>query len=197
MSPLLATRAGDSAQGYGLFGAVAASSSFESIATATGAGNPTSITFSSIPQTYKHLQIRSSARNLSGSTLGVAMYVTVNGTANSDLHRLFGDGTSATADGANSGGSGGNGYIDWGQAGGGTTANIYGCSIVDVIDYTSTTKNKTFRLMSGTDLNGTGRIYLNSFAWFTTSAITSITITEPQGTGFTTASSFALYGIKG
>lgn len=172
-------------------------SSYESIASFTGAGNPTSITFSSIPQTYKHLQIRSSARNLSGSTVGVAMYVTVNGSANSNLHRLFGDGSTAQAEGYDTGGTGGNGYIDWGQAGGGTASDTMGVSIVDIHDYTSTTKNKTFRLMSGTDLNGSGRIYLNSFAWFTTSAITSITIIEPQATGFATASSFALYGIKG
>jgi len=41
-------------------------SSFESIATATGSGQ-TSVTFSSIPSTYKHLQIRIIARDNSGN----------------------------------------------------------------------------------------------------------------------------------
>lgn len=172
--------------------------SFESIQTLTGAGNPTSVTFNSIPQTYKHLQIRSNVRNTNtGYSAGIPLYITVNGSANSDLHRLWGDGSTANAAGYDNTGTGGNGYIDWGQAGGGTTANVYGSSVLDVIDYTSSSKNKTFRVNSGIDLNGSGRIYLDSFAWFTTSAITSITITDSVGSGFETGSTFALYGIKG
>jgi len=43
----------------------AVSGSFESIATSTPSGGTTSITFSSIPQTFKSLQVRSIVRDTS------------------------------------------------------------------------------------------------------------------------------------
>ena len=172
-------------------GVAASTNSFESISTVTvGAGGVSSVSFSSIPSTYKHLQIRFIARGLSGG----AIYTQFNGDtgANYSSHYLSGDG-SATAAGAQTSTSNPliirNGGIS-------TTANIFSAGVVDVLDYANTSKNKTIRSLGGQDLNGSGVIEFDSNAWYSTSAITSITMTQ-NGSGFAQYSSFALYGIKG
>jgi hypothetical protein len=71
-----------------------------------------------------------------------------------------------------------------------------------LLDYQNTNKFKTIRNLQGFDANGDGsgaRYYAIRFfsgLWQSTSAITSITITAPNG-NWATGSSFALYGIKG
>jgi hypothetical protein len=68
---------------------------------------------------------------------------------------------------------------------------------MDILDYTSTNKNKTVRSLGGFDRNGGGIITLSSSLWFKTpEAITSIRL-KPQSSSWTQYSSFALYGIKG
>lgn len=180
-------------------GVVAATSSYESIASATGTGTNATITFSSIPDTYKHLQVRTNVRNLSGAASARAMYARFNSDTgnNYTLHRLYGDGSTVAAQGSVTGDTGGQFFVDWAEADNGSASNLHGVSIIDIIDYANTSKYKTVRMLSGTDLNGTGRIYLSSALWVSTSAITSITFEDPTANGFTTSSTFALYGIKG
>ena len=57
--------------------------SFDSIASATGTGSSGTITFSSIPQTYKHLQIRGIGR-LDVVTGGVSTRIRLNGDTTSN-----------------------------------------------------------------------------------------------------------------
>jgi hypothetical protein len=67
--------------------------------------------------------------------------------------------------------------------------------ILDILDYGSTTKNKTVRLLQG--FPGSLKIIrLISGARYNTAAVTSVTFTAQAGS-FTTASRFSLYGIKG
>ena len=173
-------------------GAASAPGAFESIATASGSGVST-ITFSSIPSTYKHLQIRALNTVSDGSRWSMRF--------NSDtgnnyfMHYLLGNGSTASA--SSSGGASDqiNGVI---HGGGSTTYPAV--AVMDLIDYASTTKNKTLRLMTGTDDNGaTGYnfLYLKSGLWMSTSAVTSITIFNTSSTNGSTGSTFALYGIKG
>jgi hypothetical protein len=172
--------------------------SYESIATfAVGAGGSASINFTSIPQTFKHLQVRYIARNTATAYVnGGATYMQFNGdtTVNYSFHDIRGDGTSASA--YSQPASGGNNvmYVN-GQTGSGSSNTlIYGVAIVDILDYTNTNKNKTIRVIGGQDTNGAGIIDLDSGAWYSTSAVTSIQIIN--GT-FAQNSHFALYGIKG
>jgi hypothetical protein len=69
--------------------------------------------------------------------------------------------------------------------------------IVDIIDYTSTSKFKTLRSFAGVDKNtaGSGAVNLTSGAWRSTSAVTSITVFT-NGGAFQSGTSIALYGIK-
>jgi hypothetical protein len=67
--------------------------------------------------------------------------------------------------------------------------------IINLIDYSSTSKNKTIRVTQGTDKNGSGVLQLHSGAWYNTNAINSVNIFS-QGANFNTGTTIALYGIK-
>lgn len=181
-------------------GVVPSTSSYESIATVTGNGSATTLTFSSIPSTYQHLQIRVLGRRTGSGTGSAVIQMRFNSDSTNSytFHTLSGNGSSASAVGYATGGTGGDMYIEWALAEGGMAANIFGVAIIDIHDYVSTTKNKTVRAISGTDFNttdGNGRIYLGSALWTNTNAINSITFVT--GTAWATGTTFALYGIKG
>ena len=175
-------------------GVAASTSSYESIASATGTGSSGTITFSSIPATYKHLQIRYNARNSAADVDDFVQFQFNNDTGNNYAwHILEGDGSSATAAGGAN-----NNYAYSGQTTASTaTANIMGVGVFDIIDYASTTKYKTVRSFGGNDRNGAGNIRLTSDLWMSTSAINEIDITSFRGGNWTTSTTFALYGIKG
>lgn len=167
-------------------GAAGGGGAFESIATVTGNGSATSLTFSSIPGTYQHLQIRGIAR----TTADTVFYLRFNSDtgANYSRHSLYGDGATAAS-------FGGGNETEIGQIRASDTAERYSGSIIDIHDYASTTKNKTVRIFTGCDFNGSGIVMLSSGAWRNTNAVTSITLR--CDTAFDSSSTFALYGIKG
>jgi hypothetical protein len=161
---------------------------FDSIATTTvGAGGVASITFSSIPQTYRHLQIR-----LSSNAGGNDVFYQFNSDtgANYTRHFLYGTGAAAAAGSSLSVDSGSIGYVA-------STANtnIFGAAIMDVLDYTNTSKNTTTRSLTGFDANGSGLIVLYSGLWLNTAAVSSI-VMRPYAGNFNQYTSAALYGIK-
>lgn len=166
-------------------------SSYESIATATPSGSNT-VSFTSIPSTYKHLQIRINALTSSG---GGSFRGTFNGdttAANYIGHYLDGLGSSVVA-GANSG----VGWLSFGLTYGGMVSTYANVAIIDIIDYASTTKNKTMRSFSGADNNASGgSVDLVSGLWMSTSAINRIDVVTGSGT-YQSGSVVSLYGIKG
>jgi hypothetical protein len=171
--------------------------SYESIATTTvGAGGVSSVTFSSIPSTYQHLQLRYAASSAAGTATDqiILRFNSDSSNANYTTHYLQGNGSSASAYGFGTGGFAG-AYLDKGVNG--TGADIRGVGIVDLIDYANTNKYKTMRALDGFDANGSGNITLQSALWLNTTAISSITAVLNSASTFTQYSSFALYGIKG
>jgi hypothetical protein len=165
--------------------------SFESIATVTLSTASSTISFSSIPATYKSLQLR--VMNVgSGAANG---YVRVNGdttAANYTAHILRGTGSAATATGY-----AGGGYSDGLILFEGTVATYPTVAIMDIIDYASTTKNKTARCFAGNDNNSTGgTVWLTAALWMNTSAINALVIATGSGS-FSIGTTAALYGIKG
>ena len=166
-------------------------SSYESIATSTPSGVST-ITFSSIPATYSSLQIRF---NVISATAADVIYMQFNGdtAANYRYHNLYGFNSTVVASAPANAQSNmrifGVGY--------GTVTTYPNVGIIDIIDYASTTKNKTVKTMSGADNNtaANSEIDLESGLWMSTTAVSSLTI--GSGVNFNTGSTFALYGIKG
>jgi hypothetical protein len=171
-------------------------SSYDSIATVTvGAGGSSSISFTSIPSTYKHLQIRFIARDNRASVNANNILTTFNSdTANNYAdHLLESDGTTGGAYASTS-----RANIHWIVAtSAATSASIFNVGVIDILDYTSTNKNKTVRVLEGYDSNGGGVVDLMSGLWFKTpEAITSITFTPAGSASFVQYTTFALYGIK-
>lgn len=185
---------------HGILGtAGAAAGGFESIATMTASGGETSLSFTSIPQTYVALQIR--GINKAAGTSGglIAADITVNGDTgnNYTLHRIYGTGSAVAAGGYAT--SSGSRMMVFGYTSNASYANMFGAAIIDINDYASTTRYKTLRAFSAADSNSSiGEIHLESSLWTNTNAITSLTLTQQSGYGgFAAGTTFALYGIKG
>ena len=161
--------------------------SFESIATTTvGAGGSSTITFSSIPSTYKHLQIRGIMR-MSSNADGPTMRFNSDTTAsNYRMHYLQGNGASASA-----GTIASNFYSPITMP---NATSTFGGFVIDILDYLDANKYTTVRTLEGFDANGSGYLTFTSGLWMSTSAVTSIVM---SGTTIQQYSSIALYGIKG
>ena len=173
-------------------------SSYDSIATVTVGSPQATISFTSIPANYKHLQIRAIVRS---STSGADAWV---------LYTLNSDTTSSNYDGHYFGGNGTNvdspfsGFVNnddgniVGRAMGSASGadNNFAANIIDILDYADTSKYKVARNLTGQDNNGSRNlIMLESNLWRNTAAISSISFTTANN--FAQYTQFALYGIKG
>ena len=168
---------------------------YESIATTlVGSGGTSTITFSSIPSTFKHLQIRFNARTAFAGN--ESFYFKYNSDSSSSYthHYLFGNGSTA---GAVASAASNTGSLVFRPAGSTAASNIFGVGIVDILDYQNTNINKTIRNLGGIDTNGAGTVILTSGLWIDTAAINRIDITSSNSSTIQQHSSFALYGIKG
>jgi len=171
---------------------------FDSIASATPSGTNT-VTFSSIPQTFSHLQIRAvvaTTDNQSGTMYDYTVRINGVSTTSYYTQEIRSTSTNVNATSAN--------YDDtafylyaWGAA---QSYVIFAPSILDFLDYTSTNKAKSIRYVRGGNNNAgnnnslfrLGNTLFNSIS----NPITSITFTMSTG-NFTGGTTFALYGIRG
>lgn len=172
-------------------------SAFDSIATVNlSGGAASSITFSSIPSTYKHLQLRMMLRSTDGGgNAGPILRMNSDSGSNYNYHLLEGNGTSVT-----SGASANASFLTFGNCpAGGTAAGTFGTFVIDILDYADTNKFKTTRSLFGYDVNALplGAVDFFSGAWRSTSAISTISLTMFTGSNFAQYSHAALYGIKG
>lgn len=170
--------------------------SYESIATVTGDGSAGTLSFTSIPSTYTHLQIRGICRDGRAVSVDTGYFVINSDTGtNYAYHHLQGNGSSASAGAASSSApSNTSQFVIPGTSAG---ASMMGTIVTDFLDYKNTNKYKTVRTLSGTDLNGSGNAWFSSSLWMNTNAITRIDLTTGTGSAWTSTTTFALYGIKG
>jgi hypothetical protein len=174
--------------------------SFESIATVTLSSAQASIEFTSIPQTYTHLQIRGIGRTSRTNYSVDHLFLQLNGSTSNDYasHVLGSDGNSVFA----YTGSLPDDVIYAGQiATNRASAGIFGTVTIDILDYKNTNKFTTTRALAGVEPNANdgltyGAVNFASGLYNLTTAISSIKLFGEIGT-LQTYSSFALYGIKG
>jgi len=169
--------------------------SYESIATVTLSSGQSSITFTSIPQTYKHLQIRCFSRDSRPATALNNWHLGLNGdTANNySVQTLYTD--SSTVGAAADPNLNKTDYFI--EPSVNTTSTVFQASVWDIIDYSNTNKYKTIRLIGGYDNNGSGRINFSGAGWRSLDGVTSLTFTNSSNSNFIGYTSYALYGIKG
>ena len=170
-------------------GVAPATNSYFSIATATGTGSSSTISFTSIPNSYTHLQIRFTGKGTGSAEVSSKIRFNSDTGSNYSWHQLYGYNFSP---GASNGVSVGGilGFYTTGT----NDSNVVGVGVVDILDYTNVNKYTTTRLLSG--MNGTnGYIGLHSGLWQNTAAITSIDIAIDSG-NWATTTQIALYGVK-
>jgi hypothetical protein len=174
---------------------------FYQIATTTLGSAVSTVTFSSIPADYTHLQIRASYQTSRGTYPLDKIFIRFNSdtASNYSTHVVQGNGASAISDVEINTKITDRDMSSTTAASGGL---VFGGLIMDILDYANTNKYKTVRSISGFDTNGTvsgfgGRVGLFSGNWRSTSAITSITFTVDNAANYSANSKFSLYGIKG
>lgn len=164
-----------------------------------GSAGASTIDFTSIPNTYKHLQIRGinqvgySSNTLGGLNLRVGNSSIDTG-SNYAYHYLRGEGSGTPGAGAASSTS----FISASTTRlASTDTSTFGAVVIDILDYASTSKYKTIRALGGVDANGSGFMNFNSGLWMNSSnAITNIRLYCNDG-NFNQYTQIGLFGIKG
>jgi len=162
---------------------------YVSIASVTSTGGETSFAFTSIPQTYKHLQLRYSGRlDPSGN-----MTLRFN---NNNPSNYYGYGAGAYGSAVNYESIQGTSFYISGT-GQGANVTYATVGLFDIYDYSSTGRNKGFKNFLGKAGNATS----NSEVWWTggfvsldTGALNSIQILGSNP--FVAGSVFSLYGMS-
>lgn len=167
---------------------------FESIATLTSPGS--AATFSSIPNTYKSLQLRIMFFQSGNGQLGLQCNSDT-GTSNAayTYHTIYAN--------VGMGGTGAAGVVNTDQTYMSynsvfNTTTYPSVVIIDIHDYASTSKYKTIRSVLGANSNGAATndgIDIQSGLWKNTAALSTLKVFI-AGTSFGTGSTFALYGVK-
>lgn len=159
---------------------------YDALATVTLSAATSSVTFAGIPAGYKHLQLRTLVQQAS---TGGSVEVILSNATFVRRHYVYGDGASAaaSADTTNAPGIFSSAFS--------SGNSVFAGSVIDILDYTSTDKNKVMRSLGGVDNNGSGSIFLLSSLYTSSTAITSITL-NAISQNFTANSTFSLYGIN-
>jgi hypothetical protein len=185
------------------------STAYESIATYVVSSPQASITLGSIPQTYKHLQVRLIGRTSRADYTIEDINLQMNGDTGSSSytwHRMYSNPSVPTGGTATTAASAGASYINSIAivSTATTTTGMVGGGIIDILDYTNTNKYKTIKSINGVDNNQeangfavSGFSELMSGNWMNTAAVTSLTFTPTTGSNIIAPTHIALYGIKG
>jgi hypothetical protein len=177
-------------------GAAGGGPAYELIQTFSLSGS--SFTLSDIPQTYKHLQIRYVIKTDNNSTTD-DINIRINGNTGSNyaFHNLRGTGSSviSTAVSPASFIGGQDGPMPVFGSGTGTTS-MFASGVIDFLDYSSTSKTKVIRLLTGRTFTSNTRVSLSSGLFNSTSAATSMTFYSQNGANFASGSRLSLYGIR-
>lgn len=171
---------------------------FDSIATVTLGTAQATITFSSIPSTYKHLHIRGivQASLVSGDGLGLIATVNNDTTTTNYRGHYLGGVTQAVSVGEVTG-SPWAGLYCWAISGNVTFPALYTGICMTIFDYANTSRYKTSNAYVGYSLNAAGsQSGFTSSVWMNTAAINSLSFKIGNGNNFTVGSRLALYGMK-
>jgi len=157
-----------------------------------------SVTFSSLgtySSTYKHLQIRFTARtsiSFGGNQDDISCRFNGDSGNNYAAHLLYGTGSSVTSTNVSSFNRGFLGSMPTAIE----AANVFGAGVIDFVDIYGS-KNKTIRSFAGNHTPNSPRwVGLASSLWNNTTAITSVQLFPSSGENFVAGSRFSIYGIK-
>jgi hypothetical protein len=181
----------------------AASGDWESIATqtitnasATAASNvANTISFTSIPSTYKHLRVQCIMKDTWSATGFGEAYMFFNNVASGGPYATHWTAVSDTTS-SNFALTSRSDGIFFGVEPRNQDTNAFGTATVEIYEYTNTNKAKVIKSVAGANWGAGSSTHVGSGLSTATTTIGSIQIT-PNGYGFQFGSTFALYGMKG
>jgi len=156
---------------------------YKALATVTLSSSASSVTFSSIPATYRDLVLVANG----SETSGTSMSVRVNGDSGSNYSTVFMRGTNTDTAQSQSFANETEGYVIVAAPGNNFTVNL------SIMDYSATDKHKTMLSRSG--YGAATLTEADANRWANTAAITSVQIIDNSGT-FNSGCTFSLYGIE-
>ena len=177
--------------------AAAGGDAYELIDTIEVSGTTTqTVTFSSIPSTFKHLEIRGVVGSSRGTNNDVMM-IRLNGSTSTDytwswLSREVSSNLASHSANRN--------YARVSSINGATAGALhFSPLLVDITDYANTSKNTTIKMRNGNCYNsGAGANYLSSSVWQNTAAVSSVEFSLAlSGFYFKVGSRLSLIGVKG
>ena len=158
-------------------------SAMTALATVTLGSTASSVTFGSIPATYRDLRLVIQASVTSGS-VNNQFRLNSDATGTYNWVGMGGTGSSALS---NSGSSQTTGALDYyGYLDSGLTVTTF-----DLLDYSATDKHKSGLVRANNAGNGTTA---NAVRWASTAAVTTLQV-FPSSSTYTAGSVFSLYGI--
>lgn len=164
---------------------------------ATTVGTATStITLSSIPQTYTDLVLRISARQTGTSDVQDSIYVGINGAPSGTSYSvtmLRSNGTTVTS---NKELNQPQWNMDQGSTAGGNTVNTFANDELYIANYRVSQNKVASGFIAHEDNSTTAYLRASAFLWSDTTAISSLVLKLGSGQNFAVGSSFYLYGIK-
>jgi hypothetical protein len=169
---------------------------FDLLESETLSSNSASITFSNLGaySEYKHLQIRMTAIGAAG--FYSSGYLQFNGDATSSYSYHWLNGGGGYVAPTSSGASGDTSALIFRMIPDNDYPLEFAPHIIDIADFSSSTKNTTFRAIHGIKGTGTSNITWSSGAYHNTAAITSITLGGAGGNSIGAGSRFTLIGVK-
>jgi len=172
-----------------------ATSTYNLIASQTvGSGGASSVTFSSIPQTYTDLKLTFSIRGTQSSDLQDNSLITLSGSTSYSSKLLFGQGSGSPSSASTSTTSL---NLSEYHPSGGATGSTFGNGELYIPNYANTSYNKSISSDFVIENNGTATFMgLSAGLSSYTGAVTSITFTPVSGDSYAQYSTFYLYGIK-
>jgi hypothetical protein len=172
---------------------------WDSISTTTVTANVTSVTIS-VPQTYGHLRL-----HIAGKTNTVAdaienFTLRFNGDTGANYTRqyMFTDNKTGTTFGSQLASSLSAAYVGRLPKSGASQGSCFGYALIDILDYTIGTKNKTWKSIQFYDRGNASdsSIGYQTGTWLNNSAISSIQVI-PGDTYFVSGTTISIYGLKG
>ena len=173
-------------------GGAALTSDYELVATTilSSAQSSVVLDLSGLSSTYKHIQIRGTARSTSVSSRDW-FFVRTNSTSLTQGHELRGEGGMVVGS-ILIGSDVGFGLL----TSSGAPTGQFGAFVMDILDTFSTSKNKTLRTLAG-NIGSEPSVQLTSGFLNNTAAITSVSLIPRDGPNIAAGSRFSIYGIKG
>lgn len=157
------------------------------IATNTLTANASTVSFSSIPQTYTDLVLVISAYSTGSGNDNIGLVINGDSGSNYSWTRMYGTGSATGSTRSTS-------QNQIGQGTFGVGSSNYSPVFYNLMNYSNTTTNKT---VLGRANDSATQVTALVGLWRSTAAITSITLNlYASGANYGTGSTFTLYGVK-